>query len=308
MPIYKIFAPIYLKILGKKSFENATRLALTVLDESIIEEIEQYVISLQNGDGGFSNKAGYSDVYYSLFGYLLCHGLGLKSQLNSLRKFVREMAVNTADGQVDWICMVILYKKLIGHKKKLNELNKELKHIVFYDNHTPESYFPFLGLMAFYYLNDYPSLFELIAARAQLDKSIENKPTPVLAAKMVLLKLAARNTVRLKHASGNVTDSKHTAEGINGLKQALMSRFHESGGFKASLSSPVPELLSTSVALYALRFANVNVSLIKPACLEFINKLYTCGGFVASELDESADIEYTFYGLLALGALSYPDK
>jgi hypothetical protein len=308
MPIYNILAPIFQKLLGKKSFEHATRLGLNFLDDNIIEEIKQYVISRQNSDGGFSDKAGNSDVYYSLFGSLLCLGLDLKPQLEHLRKFVRETAVDMASEQVDWICMVILYKKLIVNKKKLNEFHRELKHVVFNNNHTSESYFPFLGLMAFYYLNDYSSLFKLIASQEKADKSLINKPTPVLAAKIILLKLAAGNKMRFMHAMGNVTDAKLAAEAITGLKQALMNRFLESGGFRATLSSPVPDLLSTSVALYALRFANVNLSLIKPACLEFINKLYARGGFVASELDENPDIEYTFYGLLALGALSYPDK
>lgn len=336
MLIYEILAPLYLKILGNNSFEHFTRLGINVLEEEIIEEIKQYVISRQNLDGGFSDKAGNSDMYYSLFGYWLCRGLDLKTPLKSLREFVLKNEVNKAGAEVDWICMVVLFKVLIVDrkgqklslkqkifsdkqhhtyryqkesrnqqnlfKKKHNEFRnkhkayrKALRKLVFENPQASENYFPFLGLMAFYYLKDYSSVLKLIAAEqpATFDTR-KNLPTPVLAANLILASLAV----------GKKIGQNRTQESITQIKQALIGRYHESGGFRATLSSPLPDLLSTSVALYALNFANVNVNLYKPSCFEFVNMLYEQGGFVATALDKEPDMEYTFYGLLALGALA----
>ncbi len=343
MPTYEILTPIYLKILGNKSFEHFIRLGINVLEEEIIEEIKQYVISRQNRDGGFSDKAGNSDMYYSLFGYWLCKELDLKTPLRNLREFVLKNEVNKAGGQVEWICMVILFKVLIADrkgqkfslnqkmlslkqkifsdeqqhaykyqkesknqqklfKKKHNEFRKKrkayrkaLRKLVFENPQASENYFPFLGLMAFYYLKDYSSVLKLIAAQQPATVDIrKNLPTPVLAANLILASLAV----------GKKIGRNRTQERITQIKQALIGRYHESGGFRAALSSPLPDLLSTSVALYALNFANVNVSLYKPSCFEFVNMLYKQGGFVATVLDKEPDIEYSFYGLLALGALT----
>jgi hypothetical protein len=38
--------------------------------------------------------------------------------------------------------------------------------------------------------------------------------------------------------------------------------------------------------------------------MNFINGLYVDGGFSAVQADTVTDVEYTFYGLLALGALN----
>jgi hypothetical protein len=64
------------------------------------------------------------------------------------------------------------------------------------------------------------------------------------------------------------------------------------------------DLLSTGVALYALRFVKHDLRIMKPECLEYVDSLYANGGFCATVLDPGADVEYTFYGLLALGALA----
>ena len=43
--------------------------------------------------------------------------------------------------------------------------------------------------------------------------------------------------------------------------------------------------------------------MIKPGCLEFVGANYSDGSFLSGDGDLTKDLEYTFYGLLALGAL-----
>jgi len=78
----------------------------------------------------------------------------------------------------------------------------------------------------------------------------------------------------------------------------------KNGSFAAVKNAPVGDLLSTGVALYALKVAGADIRKIAPDCLEYIDSLYSDGGFCATILDPDPDVEYTFYGLLALGALA----
>ena len=68
--------------------------------------------------------------------------------------------------------------------------------------------------------------------------------------------------------------------------------------------APCEDLLSTAVALYALHFLDADIRIMKPDCLIFIDDLYDNGGFRATKYDSVTDVEYTFYGLLALGSMS----
>ena len=74
-----------------------------------------------------------------------------------------------------------------------------------------------------------------------------------------------------------------------------------SGGFRADVTAPVPDLLSTATALFALRCYGVS-PLVSPR--DFIEAHWLDnGGFGATLWDEEGDVEYLFYGLLALGSL-----
>lgn len=83
-----------------------------------------------------------------------------------------------------------------------------------------------------------------------------------------------------------------------------MSFYREKGGFTALQNTPTEDLLSTAVALYALNYTDSDIRLIKPDCLAYVDSLFHDGGFRSTEPDVEIDIEYTFYGLLALGSLN----
>lgn len=77
------------------------------------------------------------------------------------------------------------------------------------------------------------------------------------------------------------------------------------GGFLAFPQAPLPDLLSTAVALHGLVGAEADVSAIKESCLDFVDSLWNAqGGFHGNWTDHSLDCEYTYYGLLALGHLA----
>jgi prenyltransferase beta subunit len=85
----------------------------------------------------------------------------------------------------------------------------------------------------------------------------------------------------------------------------LLDRCHANGGFFASPSTPVPDLLSTATALHALSALHVPIAGLREPCLDFVDSLWTNrGGFFGTWADDDVDCEYTYYALLALGHLS----
>jgi prenyltransferase beta subunit len=86
----------------------------------------------------------------------------------------------------------------------------------------------------------------------------------------------------------------------------LLARAHPDGGFLATPTAPMPDLLSTATTLHALACLEVEIPApIRERCLDFIDTLWSAeGGFHGHWADDHLDAEYTFYGLLALGHLA----
>jgi prenyltransferase beta subunit len=85
----------------------------------------------------------------------------------------------------------------------------------------------------------------------------------------------------------------------------LLARAHSGGGFVAAPGVRVPDLLSTATALHSLALSGVSLASMRDKCLDFIDTLWTKeGGFYGHWGDTHLDCEYTFYGLLALGRLA----
>lgn len=94
----------------------------------------------------------------------------------------------------------------------------------------------------------------------------------------------------MQHQTGEVLDTSL----ITWLKQQQ----DETGGFRASEVAPVPDLLSTAVALFTLRLIGEHPQ----SAQSFIEAHWLdTGSFTPTLLDEYSDVEYLFYGLLALG-------
>jgi hypothetical protein len=85
----------------------------------------------------------------------------------------------------------------------------------------------------------------------------------------------------------------------------LLRHAHPQGGFVAGPGIPMPDLLSTATAIHALVSMHADIDAVKEPCLDFIDSLWTSrGGFHGHWADDEIDCEYTYYGLLALGHLS----
>ena len=85
----------------------------------------------------------------------------------------------------------------------------------------------------------------------------------------------------------------------------IQAQVHPMGGFRAMPQAPIPDLLSTATALHALAALEKSIADIQEGCLDFVDTLWTNeGGFHGHWHEDHLDCEYTYYGLLALGHLS----
>lgn len=106
-----------------------------------------------------------------------------------------------------------------------------------------------------------------------------------------LTSTAACCILAMQHQTGEALDTS--------LISWLKERQDETGGFRASEVSPVPDLLSTAVALFTLRLIGEHPQ----STSRFIEAHWLdMGSFAPTLLDEYSDVEYLFYGLLALGS------
>jgi len=286
----KLSANIFRIITGKQpvifrqfSPEVVLKRSLEILDENAANGFKTYITGSIHHSGGFVDKAGKPDLYYTLFGVFLAEAFELRDVLKATAEYVEHEIRNTEPVGVNLHCASILISKYSFDKKLKRNLQKKIRTNLDHGLIKQPVYGMFLTLLACYYSGD---IMGLLKVKKHLHNLSGNEilPSTVIAAMTVL-----------QHIFG-----QPTADLINKLHDFYDSR----GGFRAVKTAPVPDLLSTAVTLYAYYFTQQDLRTIKPDCLSFIDSLHHEGGFGANILDPEPDIEYTFYGILGLGSLA----
>jgi len=254
-----------------------------MLDESAVSDLRKYVISRQHPSGGFTDRSGKPDLYYTLFGFFLCNALGLQSLLPAVVEFSENEVRNSDPDDLHLNCALIILSELSEDRSLLKSLKKVVGKNITERMERQPGYGAFISLLTCYYTDDFKGLFTI---RKHLGSFRNNEPSPatVIAAMLIL------------HEIFDKSDRE--------LNKKLDEFYDKSGGFKALRTAPMADLLSTAVALYSLFLTESDLRIIKPDCLAFISSLFRYGGFSGNLSDPDTDIEYTFYGLLALGSLA----
>jgi hypothetical protein len=272
--LFKLFAGKAISKLRRNSIEDVLARSVMILDSQTIIEIKSFIKDQQTSTGGFADRGGNSDLYYSLFGCYVAEALGIDEIKPMLKEYVIKVISAENLSGVNLKCALILHAKLFGDRTLPS-------HLLRNDTLTAQ-YADFINMLAYYYSEDFISLYRVMRKLKARNTSTE-LPCSVTAANLIIRECTGKNYEEP-------------------WKQ--MQAFYRNGSFLAFSKAPLGDLLSTGVALYALRFAGSDMSLIKPDCLMYIDLLYSCGGFCATTIDMGPDVEYTFYGLLALGSLS----
>jgi prenyltransferase beta subunit len=288
----------------------AARRASTLLDD-VTDLVEDFLRSQLAPEGGFRNRSGEPDLYYTMFGLEAMRALDLRVPENSLRPYLERFAGGQDLDLVHVSCLVRCWASagITGlsedHRRQL--IARVIQHRSRDGGFSTEPgrergsvYAAFLAVGSCQDLGTtLPSPDAVVATLHNLrldDGSSANEPgtpigtTPVTAAAVVL-------DVAL--------DQPADPEALRWLLAAR----HPDGGFLAHPLAPAPDLLSTATALHALSMAGTDLSDIREECLDFIDRLWSSrGGFRGTEDDNVLDCEYCWYGLLALGHLAGQDE
>jgi prenyltransferase beta subunit len=284
---------------------QVARLAPQQLGESR-DLVAAFLHDRLNPDGGFQDRSGSSDLYYTVFGLEGLQALQEPLPTNSAVSFLSRFN----DGQgLDLVHIACLARCWANVSRGLTGVPASgiLAHV---EEHRSQDggyapvrgavrghvYSSFLALGAYEDLRvPLPGAGRLLSALRKMcarDGGYANQPgdehgiTTVTAAAVMLLKTL------------DAPVDPH-------LKLWLLDRCHPSGGFLATPAAPVPDLLSTATGLHALAALHAPLGGLYEACLDFVDSLWTNrGGFYGSWVDDALDCEYTYYGLLALGHLS----
>lgn len=295
--------PFYVQIIAL--LQNA----LALLDEQGREEVLQFILNSQHDDGGFRDRGGSSDLYYSLFGMLILRAMAAKptreednnspedtsalearqalvdNSLFKLKQFTQRQSSLKVPGFIERCCLLLLqtelksnsYFRLVSLASLGKSFWKERSSI----NLSYRSFVLFLTMEAVLPLSGW---IKRPAKRMMAHTDVnEHSPCSEVAAKVFLLKMMHQK------------NSKEV--------ELLRSFADPPGGFKAFLQLGHADMLSTAVALFSLNDAGADLRLLKPSMLEFIQSNYREGAFLSGDGDQTMDVEYTFYGLLALGVL-----
>lgn len=269
--------------------------------------VESFVRSRLNPDGGFADRSGNSDLYYTLFGIECLRALKLDYPERDIAGYL----AGFGDGEgLDLVhlgalirCRANLSRQVVSPVSEQTFASRLEKfaarrggYHARYGQDNGSAYACFMVYDAYQGLGIQPPELDglcrcLLSARAAdgsfgLETSTAAGTTPTTVAASLILAELER-------------------EGAEGAAAWICERAHPQGGFCAVRGAPLPDLLSTATALHALSAAHVDLAPYKESCLDFIDSLWTNqGSFHGTWEDELLDVEYTYYGLLALGHLA----
>lgn len=288
---------------------QVSRLAPRLLGDDAADLVRGFVLDQLHADGGFLDRTGRPDLYYTVFGLSCLQALQMeipprvRSYLESFGRAEQLDFVHTACLARAWSAVGgegfsaelrgALFERLVA--LRLEDLSLEARGAATEDGIPGSVTDAFLGFGTLQDLGmETPSADEIAAflgAREAADGGYLNEPpaisgsTPATTAAVSLLASVGRPIPR--HALG------------------WLEARHVHGGFNAAPGLDIPDLLSTAVVLHALATAQRPLQRYVEPALDFLDTLWTNrGAFHGHWADDDIDCEYTFYGLLALGHLS----
>jgi len=260
-------------------------------------------------DGAGRDRDGRPDLYYTIFTLAGLQALDAPVPVDQVEVFLR----SHGDGaRLDFVHLSALARCwcIVGQKRMPPGLDRALLERIEsfrkpdggYDGDAKLAHGTAYG--AFVALGAYEDLGHTPPHPLKLIQSLKRLETPDGAwSNFPGAKTGATNAT-----SGAVTLIRHLGFPVNErVADWLLAQVHEQGGFLAVPGAPMPDLLSTATSLHALAAMERRLSSgVHERCLDFLDSLWDArGGFHGHWADDHLDAEYTFYGLLALGHLSF---
>jgi len=290
---------------------QVARLAPKVLGGEAARLVAAFLRSQQNEDGGFKDRQGRSDLYYTVFGVDALAALQESIDAERLHAF----ATSFGDGAgLDFVhlsalarCWTAVGKNAAPASTRMAVVERLARFRARNGgfNSAPKSargsaYGAFLGLAAHQDLN------VLLPEPMELVRSLKFLETEDGAWTNEVFGRGAMPVGATNATAAAVTVLRNLNMPVNAaVGEWLLAQAHPQGGFLAVPGAPIPDLLSTATALHALAGLGTSFEKIKEPCLDFVDSLWINeGSFHGNWADDHLDCEYTCYGLLALGHLS----
>lgn len=284
---------------------QVARLAPRLLGEST-DLVRAFCARQFNAAGAAANRAGQPDLYYTLFALACAQALDVPVPAERTRTWLEGFGDGTG---LDLVHLGALARcwaavggpaattrvALLGHLEQFRQpdggyhAHPAAGHGTAYD--------------AFVALGAYEDLGATPPRVLDLARSLRQLQTPEPA----WSNAPGQPQGSLNATAGAVTLLTHLGLPVNpAVGHWLLARAHPAGGFCASPATPLPDLLSTATALHALACLGQRLpAALHARCLDFLDSLWSAeGGFHGHWAEDTLDVEYTFYGLLALGHLS----
>jgi hypothetical protein len=286
---------------------QVARLARTLLGDEASDLVERFIRSQQNEDGGFRDRDGESDLYYTSFAIDALTALQVPLPEDSLKAFLESRMTSLDELDFVHLCCLVRCASALTVCPAIAALAPVYERIESYrtpdggynqsdDDETGSAYACFLAYGAYsdHGLN--------LPDPDGVARCLDSLKTPGGAwANDVELPIP-----NIPATAAAVTLCRNLRLPIPpGTPHWILNSLHPTGGFLPFPQAPVPDLLSTAVALHALDGLQVGFEEKKDTLLDFVDSLWTAaGGFHGTWDDDDLDIEYTYYGLLALGHLA----
>ena len=270
--------------------------------------VREFLCRSQTGEGGFAGRDGHADLYYTVFGLQSALALDARLDMEPLRAYVQGFGAGGGREFVSLCCLARAWALLGDAHSAVPTSKRELAARIEAFRADDGGFHPTPGARqgtasaAFLALGAFEDLRLPMPDAARLAKSVGTLSAPDGG-------WANEHGVTLgaTHATAAATAVPGVLTGpadVGAVVPWLLAQAHPLGGFRASPLAPIPDLLSTATALQTLATLGVPLAAIREPCLGFIDSLWTnAGGFHGHWEDDMLDVEYTFYGLLALGCL-----
>ena len=284
---------------------QVARLSQVSLGDPACAKIAEFIAAQHHLDGGFRGRGDTSDLYYTSFGADALTALQLPLP-ETLKSYVERQQESFEKLDFVHLCCLARLTSLFPNLELPSGFHFHLEATYrsadggYAQRADSKSGTAYAALLAHGTYSDHrltlPAPEKLLAALNALrcpdggyanDLDLPIGGSPPTAAAVTLL----------RHLDQPIPE---------GIPEFLLTCFHpESGGFKAFPQAPMPDLLSTAVTLHALDALQFPYPKLVEPILDFVDTLWLPrGAFVGSWADATPDLEYTYYGLLALGHLS----
>ncbi len=283
---------------------QVARLAPKLLGVEASQLVSTFLNSQRHPAGGFADRSGKSDLYYTVFALDSLIALQLDLDRPELRGYLATFSNGNGLDFVHRCCLARAWAALGERPEQTLAILEGVESFRTSDGgyHALPNQ-PFGSTYgAFLAVGAYQDLGRMVPEPLRLVQSLKF--------------LETRDGAWANERSVPLGSTNATAAAVTVLRQLnqpinpavgewLLRRAHVQGGFCAAAGVPLPDLLSTATALHALAGLQTDFEALREPCLDFVDSLWTnAGSFHGHWQEDTLDSEYTFYGLLASGHLS----